>query len=103
MKLGEGEDEQFVEAAPDAIPTEAVETLEGVECFDPPAMALKGIDAVMVSGGVGAVGDARLSWPRFRVARLLKAAAAGSFKARGGDGDCCMVAPGAAAEVGVCR
>uniref|UniRef100_A0AC34GW22 Uncharacterized protein n=1 Tax=Panagrolaimus sp. ES5 TaxID=591445 RepID=A0AC34GW22_9BILA len=110
-KLGDGDDEQFVEAPSEAIPTEAVETFEGVDCLELPlpgggiglncciveAVAV----AAIVGGGVGAVGDARLSCPRFNVARPLNAAAAGSFDASGGDGDCVIVPPGTGVVDGV--
>uniref|UniRef100_A0AC35FX97 Secreted protein n=1 Tax=Panagrolaimus sp. PS1159 TaxID=55785 RepID=A0AC35FX97_9BILA len=84
VKDGDGDDEQFVDAPAEVIPTEAVETFDGVDW------------------GVGAVGDARLSCPRFSVASPLNAAAAGSFNANGGDGDCVLqLVPGAGVVDGV--
>jgi hypothetical protein len=108
VKDGDGDDEQFVDAPPEAIPTEAVETFDGVDCLEFPLIGLycckfdaAAVIAVVEGGGVGAVGDARLSCPRFNVASPLKAAAAGSFDANGGDGDCVLLVPGAGVVDGV--
>ena len=81
LKLGEGELEQFELPTP----TEAEDIFEGVEFWLNPLNCW--LLMTVGIGGVGPVGEARFSCPRFNVANPARAAAVGSVVERGGDGD----------------